>query len=226
MTYREQVTARKQLVEHKVLVDTHMRFAHKIYYRIDIDRLDEILQFANCGKRISGDAESAARRVRNSQFGNQTKTTTLSCAKEIDPKFEEAREAYLKRKGGSVKKTALMAWNGRIREGINPDVLIAAVKAYAKAMERKLRYAPHVPIDAGGGGGDDGDMEARITALEAANLETRDRLAWIETRLESVATREDLHNEIIAQTWRLVTFACSFGTALVAATFFVAKHVN
>lgn len=69
-------------------------------------------------------------------------------------------------------------------------------------------------------------MEARITAPEAANLETRGRLAWIETRLESVATREDLHKEITAQTRRLVTFDCSFGAALVAATFFVAKHVN
>lgn len=69
-------------------------------------------------------------------------------------------------------------------------------------------------------------MEARISALEAANLETRDRLARIETRLDSVATREDLHKEITAQTWRLVTFVCSFGTALVAATYFIAKHVN
>ncbi|MDE1139933.1 MAG: hypothetical protein PW999_09820 [Paraburkholderia tropica] len=89
------------------------------------------------------------------------------------------------------------------------------------------------PVDGGGGSGDDGGMEARISALEAANLETRDRLARIETRLESVATKADLseltssfHREINAQTWRLVTFVCGFGTALVAATYFFAKHVN
>ncbi|MBR8027810.1 hypothetical protein KDX27_22660 [Burkholderia cenocepacia] len=69
-------------------------------------------------------------------------------------------------------------------------------------------------------------MEARIAALEAANLDNRERLARIETRLESVATREDLHREINAQTWKLVTFVCSFGTALVAATYFLAKHVQ
>ncbi|KVE33734.1 hypothetical protein WS68_11205 [Burkholderia sp. TSV86] len=75
-------------------------------------------------------------------------------------------------------------------------------------------------------------METRISALEAANLETRDRLARIETRLDSVATKADLldvkatlHQEINAQTWKLVTFVCSFGTALVAATYFLAKHV-
>lgn len=83
-----------------------------------------------------------------------------------------------------------------------------------------------MPIDTGGGGGNDGGMEARLTALEAANVETRERLARIETRLESVATKEDLHREINAQTWKLVTFVCSFGTALVAATYFLATHIG
>ena len=95
-------------------------------------------------------------------------------------------------------------------------------------ISRRLRGAgaelPRPPFDNDGGGGDDGGMDARIIALEAANLETRDRLARIETRLGSVATREDLHKEINAQTWRLVTFVSSFGTALVAATYFVARH--
>ncbi|MBR7961213.1 hypothetical protein KDW41_12235 [Burkholderia vietnamiensis] len=82
------------------------------------------------------------------------------------------------------------------------------------------------PVDIGGGGGNDGGMEARISALEAASSETRERLARIETRLESVATKEDLHREINAQTWKLVTFVCSFGTALVAATYFLATHIG
>src|ERR1700739_4237180 len=57
----------------------------------------------------------------------------------------------------------------------------------------------------------DGGMEARISALEAANLETRDRLIKIETRLESVATKEDLanlraelHSSLNNQTWRII----------------------
>lgn len=89
------------------------------------------------------------------------------------------------------------------------------------------------PVDNGGGPPDDPFMEARIAALEAANLETRDRLARIETRLDTVATKSDLgdmkatlHQEINAQTWRLVTFVCGFGTALVTATYFVAKYVH
>lgn len=103
---------------------------------------------------------------------------------------------------------------------------------------RFAQDAKPVIVDGGGGGGDDGGMEARISALEAANLETRDRLARIETRLETVATKADLaglhgdmqsmrvalHQEINSQTWKLVTFVCGFGTALVAATYFIAKH--
>lgn len=63
---------------------------------------------------------------------------------------------------------------------------------------------------------DNGDMEARVTALEAAvkHLATKEDLA----RLEGL-----FHREISAQTWKLVTFVCGFGTALVAATYFIAK---
>jgi hypothetical protein len=119
------------------------------------------------------------------------------------------------------------------------DDLRDAPQARKHAFERTARA-----IDNGGGGGNDGGMEARLAALEAANLETRDRLTRIETRLDATATRSDLadlkgdlvglkgemqaalHGEINAQTWRLVTFVCSFGTALVGATYFVAKYVH
>lgn len=63
-------------------------------------------------------------------------------------------------------------------------------------------------------------------ALEAANVETRERLSRIETRLEAVAMKEGLHREINAQTWKLITFICSFGTTLVAATYFLATRIG
>jgi len=69
----------------------------------------------------------------NTQGSNTRSNTKRDLSEE---KFEEAWRLYPKREGGSVKKTALKAWNGRIREGIDPDVLITAVKGYAKAMER------------------------------------------------------------------------------------------
>jgi len=112
-------------------------------------------------------------------------------------------------------------------------------------------------IDRGGGGGDDGRMEARISALEGAHLETRDRLARIETRLDHMATKADLNAAVAtferafagveksfagveksfagveksfahiekslhALTWRIIG-SCAL---LVAAAFFIAKHVS
>jgi hypothetical protein len=113
----------------------------------------------------------------------------------------------------------------------NPDFSLL------ERFQRQETELRGLTVDGGGGGGDDGGMDARIVALEAANLETRDRLARIETRLDPMATKADLfelrgdmgaalHREINAQTWKLVTFVCSFGTALVAATYFIAKHVS
>jgi hypothetical protein len=81
-------------------------------------------------------------------------------------------------------------------------------------------------IDRPHGGRHDGCMEARISALESANLETRDRLARIETRLEAVATKSDLHRELAGQTWRFLTWTTTIGIALIGATFAIAKLVH
>jgi hypothetical protein len=59
-------------------------------------------------------------------------------------------------------------------------------------------------------------VEARLTALE------RD-VAIIRA---NYVTKEDLQKVINAQTWRLVTFVCGFGTALVAATYFIVTHTR
>ncbi|PRF51349.1 hypothetical protein C6Q28_29410 [Burkholderia multivorans] len=88
-------------------------------------------------------------------------------------------------------------------------------------------------VDTGGGGGDDGRMEARIAALEAANLDTRDRLARIETRLDSVATKADLHElgaslnkSIVDQTWKMIGWMTTICTGLVAITAGIVKLLS
>ncbi|MGZ7175997.1 hypothetical protein ACXKTX_20470 [Burkholderia gladioli] len=145
MTYREQVTARKQLVERGVLVETNKRLEHRVYYRIDLDRLNEMLESAKCGKRISGEADSAVRGAAKAQVVNKTETTTETTSKStadasakrdvVDAKFDEAWRKYPQREGSNSKQAALRAWNARIREGIDPNVLVAAVGAYAAAMQ-------------------------------------------------------------------------------------------
>lgn len=81
---------------------------------------------------------------------------------------------------------------------------------------------PEPPFDGGGGGGDNHRMEARISALETANLDTRDRLMRIETRVEALASKEDLHRETHTQTWRIIGVAA----LLVAVVYYLAKYVH
>ena len=66
LSYREQVTARKQLASRGVLIETHKRLEHKIYFRIDADRLDEIItgNSVNSRKAQLGKAETVARELR------------------------------------------------------------------------------------------------------------------------------------------------------------------
>ena len=40
------------------------------------------------------------------------------------------------------------------------------------------------------------------------------------------ATKKDLHREIAALTWKLVTFVCGFGTVLVSVTWFIVTHTK
>ncbi|WP_337883812.1 hypothetical protein [Chromobacterium haemolyticum] len=113
-------------------------------------------------------------------------------------------------------------------------------------LTRKCELISKVGKLAGGGGPPhNGDMEARVLKLETLTEAIRDRLAGVESRLtvieRTMATKEDLtgeigslradlHKEINAQTWKLVTYVTSLfvtvGTALVAATYFIATHVQ
>lgn len=78
-------------------------------------------------------------------------------------------------------------------------------------------------LDKGGGPPDYEAMKARIQRIE-------ERLAHVETDLAVIksnyVTKEDLHREISSLTWRLITFVCGFGIALVSSTYFIAAHLS
>lgn len=82
------------------------------------------------------------------------------------------------------------------------------------------------PVDRGDGGGDNGGMEARVKNLELSAQDTRDRLVRIETRMETFATKEDMHKELHGMTLKIIGAMLTFGTALTAATFFIARNVH
>ena len=71
-------------------------------------------------------------------------------------------------------------------------------------------------------------MEARLKKREDTADKTDHRLSAIERDVAVVrsnyATEAILQSTIGAQTWKLVSFVCGFGTALVAATYFIATN--
>ncbi len=69
-------------------------------------------------------------------------------------------------------------------------------------------------------------MQARIIDLEKFSIESRDRLTRIETRLDTFATKADLHHELHSMMWKLLGGAMAGSTALVAAVYWVACNVR
>jgi hypothetical protein len=69
----------------------------------------------------------------------------------------------------------------------------------------------------------DPTMETRVAKLEECLGAIKVDIAVVRA---SHASKEDLHREISGQTWKLVSFVCGFGTALVGATYFIATHVR
>jgi hypothetical protein len=69
-------------------------------------------------------------------------------------------------------------------------------------------------------------MEARVVALEEFAIETRDRLARIETRLDTFVTKADLHQELHSMTWKLLGGAMSVASALVGIVYWIARNIH
>ena len=96
LSYREQATARKLLIDLGVLVETHRRLQHRVYYRLNLEVVDAAFdawteaqfpndenaigevrnpQFGNCEKRNPGDAENAVGGAIKAQSVNKEKIT-------------------------------------------------------------------------------------------------------------------------------------------------------
>ena len=97
---------------------------------------------------------------------------------------------------------------------------------YLREEVNKTKNPQRRSFDGGDSGGYDENMETRVLKLEECVNDARDRLARIETRLDQTATSAEMHREMTDQTWRLVTFVCGFGSALVAVTYFMATHLK
>lgn len=65
-------------------------------------------------------------------------------------------------------------------------------------------------------------VEIQVEKIESRLDKIEGRLDRIEVRLDATATKAELHQAIAAQTWRMITAA----TALVAATYYIARNVH
>jgi hypothetical protein len=98
LSYREQATARKHLINLGVLEEHHNRLEHKMFFRINHERLDTVWEawLEKEESRIcnSRTAESAFREVRNAQFGECGKRNsgTAESAVRIDKGTETTSE--------------------------------------------------------------------------------------------------------------------------------------
>lgn len=73
LTFEQQATARKQLVSRGILIETHKRLEHKVFFRIDCDRLDEIISE---NSRFCRNGESRFREARKPAFGKPEKASS------------------------------------------------------------------------------------------------------------------------------------------------------
>ena len=81
------------------------------------------------------------------------------------------------------------------------------------------------------------DLSQRVSKLEGIAEKTSAQLTALEKDVAVIksnyATKEDvtrlegsMHKELTAQTWRIVGFMVTFGTAITAAVYFIARNVK
>lgn len=69
----------------------------------------------------------------NKSIGASAKADTpkVKSTNDYSPAFEEAWQVYPKRHGGNSKQAAWKAWNARLKQGVEPEVMLEGVKRYA-----------------------------------------------------------------------------------------------
>lgn len=153
LTRYEQEGARKKLVSCGVLEEAKRGIPAKLYFRVNQERLEELLlgenQHAGMGKTNEQSCGSSASihtvdyqettqkiNTENKYLGASAEADTpkVKSSTDYSPAFEEAWQAYPKRSGGNNKLSAFKAWNARIKQGVKPETMLEGVKRYAAFM--------------------------------------------------------------------------------------------
>lgn len=188
LSYREQATARKELVSRNLIAETFRRLEHRIYFLLNEDVFENVLsEIANDQKRISPTAESAIGGMRKAHFDhteNTSKTTSKNLTSDGEEKFAEFWKLYPKKQ---AKKEAQKAW-----KKVNPKLFGTIMDAIAvqrhsdKWLKDGGQYIPNAASWLNGERWEDFLSNAAIKAL-SGNGEPR-RNEWEQpTRAEIMA---------------------------------------
>lgn len=137
LSYKEQATARRKLRELGLITEVEKRLEHKIYYLLDVDALNVLIESANTP---TGHPRKSHRAVRGEPEGrfvhteNTTETTTeiiTSGASAPCDGFEAAWKDYPKREGANPKNKAHSCWKARLADGVTTEAMMAGVVRYA-----------------------------------------------------------------------------------------------
>ncbi|MEQ6437196.1 hypothetical protein V8Z74_19515 [Comamonas sp. w2-DMI] len=130
LSYREQVTARKQLRESGFLIETNQRLKHRIYYRLNLEAVDAAFDAWSEAqtKAQSPNDENAVREMQKPQSGIDAKRSSGASETSLD----ELRQAQSVINTETTHKTPT-------------ETPSLAAQAGAKAAEKKDRKAPKEP---------------------------------------------------------------------------------
>ena len=76
LSYKEQLTARKKLTEIGVLIETHKRLEHKIFFKLNFDKFDEIFKSNESNSWISPNSDREVRGDPVGKFDQYQENTT------------------------------------------------------------------------------------------------------------------------------------------------------
>lgn len=92
------------------------------------------------------------------------------------------------------------------------------------STESNIKYVAFRKVTSDGSPPYNGDMETRVSKLEGFALETRDRLARIESRLDTFATKADLQEMGSSMIKWMVGTAVGLGVAAITVMTFVLNN--
>lgn len=168
LSYKEQATARKKLRELDLISEVEKRLEHKIYYLINTDRLNELIESGDSRKGSSRKSQRAVRGDTNglsvhTENTTQTTTETLPAVAASENERQECcraiwvaySDAYFNRYGAEPVRNAKI--NGQINQlhkrlggeaphvadyfvGINDSFLIRSVHEFGLLLSKAEAY--------------------------------------------------------------------------------------